>query len=114
MLSWAGDTLPRFLDGQAQFLAMLGAFLLAQIVYALALWPPRGGSLLARPAAVSPLSRRGGGDRGPVRPVGRGARCPRWWSTPRRSARWRCSPPVSACAAGSGERCSWSPIPSLP
>ncbi|WP_200716829.1 lysoplasmalogenase [Brachybacterium sp. SW0106-09] len=47
VLSWAGDTLPRFLDGQAQFLAMLTSFLLAQIVYALALWPLRGGSLLA-------------------------------------------------------------------
>ena len=54
VLSWAGDTLPRFLDGQAQFLAMLGSFLLAQIVYALALWPLRGGSLLARRAAALP------------------------------------------------------------
>ena len=54
VLSWAGDTLPRFLDGQAQFLAMLTSFLLAQIVYALALWPLRGGSLLALPAAVLP------------------------------------------------------------
>lgn len=54
VLSWAGDTLPRLLEGQAQFLAMLGSFLLAQIVYALALWPLRGGSLLARPAAVLP------------------------------------------------------------
>ncbi|MGP5054137.1 lysoplasmalogenase family protein [Brachybacterium paraconglomeratum] len=56
VLSWAGDTLPRLLDGQAQFLAMLTSFLLAQIVYALALWPLRGGSLLAEgppvPSAV--------------------------------------------------------------
>jgi uncharacterized membrane protein YhhN len=53
-LSWLGDTLPRFLEGQAQFLAMLGAFLLAQGVYALALWPLRGDSLLVRPLAALP------------------------------------------------------------
>ena len=47
VLSWAGDTLPRLLDGQAQFLAMLGSFLLAQLVYAIALWPLRSDSLLA-------------------------------------------------------------------
>lgn len=51
VLSWAGDALPRFLDGQAQW---LGRFLLAQIVYALALWPLRGGSLLGCRAAVLP------------------------------------------------------------
>lgn len=48
VLSWAGDTLPRFLDGQAQFLAMLGCFLLAQLVYVIALWPLRRDALPAR------------------------------------------------------------------
>lgn len=52
VLSWLGDTLPRFLDGQAQFLAMLGCFLLAQLVYAAALWPLRRHAL--RRAAVLP------------------------------------------------------------
>lgn len=53
-LSWLGDALPRLLEGQVQFLAMLGPFLLAQIVYVLALWPLRRESLLARPLAVLP------------------------------------------------------------
>ena len=47
VLSWAGDAVPRFLEGQGQFLAMLGSFLLAQLVYAIALWPLRSDSLLA-------------------------------------------------------------------
>jgi uncharacterized membrane protein YhhN len=47
VLSWLGDTLPRFLDGQAQFLAMLGCFLLAQTVYVIALWPLRRDALPA-------------------------------------------------------------------
>lgn len=54
MLSWLGDTLPRFLDGQARFLAMLGCFLLAQLVYAAALWPLRRDSL--RRVAVLPYA----------------------------------------------------------
>lgn len=54
VLSWLGDALPRLLHGQVQFLAMLGPFLLAQIVYGLALWPLRCDSLLVRPVAVLP------------------------------------------------------------
>lgn len=42
--SWLGDTAPRFLDGDAGFLAMVGFFLVAQVVYALALWPLRARS----------------------------------------------------------------------
>jgi len=54
VLSWMGDTLPRFLDGQDQFLAMLAGFLLAQTVYAIALWPLRRRSLLGRSAVPAP------------------------------------------------------------
>lgn len=53
-LSWAGDTLPRFVDGQAQFLAMLGSFLLAQLVYALAFLPRWRRSVLTRPPRMLP------------------------------------------------------------
>ncbi|WP_114854685.1 lysoplasmalogenase [Brachybacterium sp. YJGR34] len=53
-LSWLGDTVPRFLAGTAGFLGMLGFFLLAQLTYALAFWPHRAGSLLARPVLVLP------------------------------------------------------------
>jgi uncharacterized membrane protein YhhN len=58
-LSWMGDALPRFLDGQLQFLVMLGSFLLAQILYAAALWPLRRDSLLGRgtPASHSAVRR---------------------------------------------------------
>ena len=52
--SWLGDTVPRFLDGQAGFLAMVGGFLLAQGCYIAAFWPYRVGSLLARPLLVLP------------------------------------------------------------
>lgn len=52
--SWLGDTIPRFVGGQAGFLGMLGSFLVAQLVYALAFWPARRRSLLARPMLVLP------------------------------------------------------------
>lgn len=52
--SWLGDTLPRFLDGDAGFLSMVGMFLLAQAAYCWAFWPLRARSLLHRPAAVVP------------------------------------------------------------
>lgn len=52
--SWLGDTLPRFLGGDAGFLTMVGCFLMAQVFYILAFWPYRAGSLLARPVAVLP------------------------------------------------------------
>lgn len=38
-LSWVGDTLPRFLDGDAAFLGMVGGFLLAQLAYIAAFRP---------------------------------------------------------------------------
>lgn len=46
--SWLGDTAPRFLDGDAGFLTMIGFFLVAQVVYASALWPLRRDSAAAR------------------------------------------------------------------
>ncbi|MCA5893900.1 lysoplasmalogenase [Isoptericola sp. NEAU-Y5] len=47
--SWVGDTLPDLFDGDAAFLAMVGGFLVAQVVYAVAFWPHRGASLLRTP-----------------------------------------------------------------
>lgn len=46
--SWLGDTVPRFLDGDPAFLAMVGLFLVAQVVYVVAFRPDVGRSLLAR------------------------------------------------------------------
>lgn len=48
-LSWLGDTLPRFLDGDAAFLSMVGAFLLAQVVYVIAFAPRWRSSVLRKP-----------------------------------------------------------------
>ncbi len=45
-MSWLGDTVPRFLDGDAAFLAMVGGFLLAQIAYIVALRPFAATSIL--------------------------------------------------------------------
>lgn len=44
--SWLGDTLPRFVDDG--FLLMVGGFLVAQILYAVAFWPYRARSTVAR------------------------------------------------------------------
>lgn len=52
--SWLGDTVPRFLSGDAGFLAMVGGFLLAQAVYVIALWPYRSRSIAAKPLLVAP------------------------------------------------------------
>ncbi len=46
--SWLGDSVPRLLAGDAAFAAMVGAFLLAQVTYAVAFWPDAGRGLLAR------------------------------------------------------------------
>lgn len=51
--SWLGD-LGLMPGGEAWFLAGLGAFLVAQLTYALAFWPSRGDSVLSRPALVLP------------------------------------------------------------
>lgn len=51
--SWLGDTVPRFVDGDGGFLSLVGCFLVAQLVYAVAFWPLREQSLLGRPAAVA-------------------------------------------------------------
>ncbi|MEE1652036.1 lysoplasmalogenase [Brachybacterium sp. J144] len=52
--SFVGDAMPRLLDGDAAFRTMLGSFLLAQLVYAIAFWPLRDGSLLRRPVLLLP------------------------------------------------------------
>ena len=57
LLSWLGDTLPRFVaEGSAAgFGLMLGCFLLAQLAYAAALAPFVGRSIVrTRPALVAP------------------------------------------------------------
>lgn len=51
--SWVGDTLPSLFDGDAAFLAMVGGFLVAQVVYAVAFWPHRRSSVLHRPGALA-------------------------------------------------------------
>lgn len=53
-LSWLGDSAPRLTGGDTSFLLMVGFFLLAQLVYVVALWPYRRTSLLRRPLAVLP------------------------------------------------------------
>lgn len=54
--SWLGDTLPRFLDGDVGFLAMIAGFLLAQICYTIAFWPYRDLSILKRPVLIVPYA----------------------------------------------------------
>lgn len=44
--SWLGDTIPRFLSGDPAFLALVGCFLIAQIVYVAAFWPYADASIL--------------------------------------------------------------------
>ena len=59
VLSWLGDTLPRFVaDGsELGFLLMLGAFLLAQLAYVAALTPFAGSSIArTRPVLVAPYA----------------------------------------------------------
>ncbi|GAA4523831.1 hypothetical protein GCM10023160_14470 [Brachybacterium paraconglomeratum] len=51
--SWLGDTIPRFVGGEPGFLGMLGSFLVAQLIYAVAIWPWRLESLLRRPQVAS-------------------------------------------------------------
>lgn len=53
-LSWVGDTLPDGFTGDAAFLAMVGGFLCAQVVYVVAFWPSWRQSVLVRhPAATA-------------------------------------------------------------
>ncbi|ATG51432.1 lysoplasmalogenase [Brachybacterium vulturis] len=52
--SWLGDVIPRFVGGEPGFLGMLGSFLVAQLVFALAFWPRRGRSVLRSPLKVLP------------------------------------------------------------
>lgn len=54
--SWLGDTLPRFLDGDAGFLAMIAGFLRAQICYMTAFWSFRDRSILKRPVLIVPYA----------------------------------------------------------
>lgn len=51
--SWLGD-LGLMPSGEGWFLAGLGAFLVAQLTYAVAFWPSRADSVLARPLLVLP------------------------------------------------------------
>jgi uncharacterized membrane protein YhhN len=44
--SWLGDTVPRALDGDAAFVAMVGCFLLAQVSYVIAFRPYAAASVL--------------------------------------------------------------------
>lgn len=46
--SWLGDAVPRLLEGDAGFLAMVGFFLVAQIVLIVAFWPFRRASVAVR------------------------------------------------------------------
>jgi len=52
--SWLGDTVPRFVPDDPGFLAMVGFFLVAQVLYIAAFWPLRNASILRRPALVGP------------------------------------------------------------
>ncbi|WP_394215225.1 lysoplasmalogenase [Brachybacterium vulturis] len=52
--SWLGDVIPRFVGGDPGFLGMLGSFLVAQLLFALAFWPRRGRSVLRSPLKVLP------------------------------------------------------------
>lgn len=55
--SWLGDVVPRFFDGDAGFLSMIGCFFLAQIAYVAAFLPYRRRSLARRrPVAVAPYA----------------------------------------------------------
>ncbi|WP_244929742.1 lysoplasmalogenase [Nocardioides sp. W7] len=50
--SWLGDSVPRLLDGDPAFLAMVGFFLLAQATYIVAFRPYAGRSVLTGPRPV--------------------------------------------------------------
>ncbi|TQN44610.1 putative membrane protein YhhN [Humibacillus xanthopallidus] len=54
--SFLGDAVPDFVPGDLSFLAMVGAFLLAQVAYIVAFWPLRGGSVMRRPALLLPYA----------------------------------------------------------
>lgn len=45
---WLGDTIPRFLHGDAAFGAMIGSFAVAQVFFVAAFWPWRARSVLHR------------------------------------------------------------------
>ncbi len=56
LCSWMGDTVPRFLEGDAGFLAMVGCFLIAQIFYIALLLRWAGSSVLTRPLWLIPYA----------------------------------------------------------
>ncbi len=58
-LSWLGDSGPRFAPESMSFLVMVGFFLGAQIIYAIAFWPYRQQSLLVRPLLLAPYPAAG-------------------------------------------------------
>lgn len=52
--SWLGDGAPQFTSGTTGFLLMVGFFLVAQVLYAIAFLPHRGRSILRRPLWLIP------------------------------------------------------------
>lgn len=52
--SWLGDTLPRFMNDDAGFFAMVAGFLVAQCVYIAAFSPYRRRSIASKPLYVAP------------------------------------------------------------
>ena len=51
--SWLGDSLPRAVGDDLEFLVMVGCFLVAQLIYAVAFWPWRSQSVLRTPAVAA-------------------------------------------------------------
>jgi uncharacterized membrane protein YhhN len=54
--SWLGDSVPKVLDGDASFLAMVALFLVAQVIYAAAFWRYRAQSVLSLPVLAAPYA----------------------------------------------------------
>jgi uncharacterized membrane protein YhhN len=54
--SFLGDAVPDLVPSDLSFLAMVGAFLLAQSAYIVAFWPFRGASVLRRPVLLLPYA----------------------------------------------------------
>ena len=54
--SFLGDAVPDLVPSDLSFLAMVGAFLLAQCAYVVAFWPFRSRSVLRRPALLLPYA----------------------------------------------------------
>lgn len=77
-LSWAGDTAPGFVPAEFSFLAMIGFFLLAQVVYVAAFLPFAGESPVRRPGVVAVYAVVGVAVVGACTPALIGAGVPGW------------------------------------